>query len=308
MKAFLFSLTLTLALFGPSDAAEAQCLDQFQLDGSDQNQVIHSSRTVGETFAADHFGRLAGIEVSIYAIGLGGPDDLMLEVLDATVGDLSAAPVLGSITASEGDLGPSPTLLSTAGPKGTYFDLSALGIQVKEGDKLAFRFSTTRVLPSSYLIRISLTDDYTEGVYFVDDVSVPSADAAFKTFFDVTAAMGFFFGSGINPPVLDPGPLAPVIGGPWEPLLLAPLTPFDVARFLAISFPGPVIPFGAYEILCQFPAITVLPIALGLNPISIPDDCSIVGVALRAQAFSTVGGPTPGVALSNAVELLIGNN
>jgi hypothetical protein len=298
---------LALAVLGPQAVLAAQCVEQIQSDGSDQNQVIHSTRTVAQTFTAGRSGYLAGLEVSLWEMGLGAADDLTLEILDASGGDLSVAPVLGTVTADEGDLGPNPLKLKKPVVTATYFSLSGLGILLQPGDEVAFRFSTTRVLPNRYLLRIALADLYDGGDYFVDDAVADYADAAFKTFFSQPGGAGYYFGSGVNPIVLHPGPAAPTIGAFFEPFLSGPLTPFDLAYVLVLGKPGPDLPFGAYEILMDLPAVASKPAVIGLNPVKMPSSCSLVGVHMRMQVYAKIGGPAPGYALSNALDLTIGN-
>ncbi|MEM7307862.1 MAG: hypothetical protein AAF682_14380 [Planctomycetota bacterium] len=299
------SLSAAFLLVAPS-ALAAQCVDQQQLDATDQDQVIHSQRTVAQTFVSDGQAFLEGLEVSLWEQGLGVANDLALEVLDASGGDLSTAPVLATVFADEGDLGPSPFKLDPDAVTATYFDLSFFNIVLQAGDELAFRFSTSRVLPNRYLLRIALVDVYTSGEYHVDDAPLSGADAGFKTFFGADGSSGFFFGSGVNPPILHPSLVPPTIGGVFEPLLTTPLTAFDLSYLLSIGFPGPIVPIGSYEVLMQLPAPVTIPAVVGFNPILIPDSCDLVGIQLRAQVLSIVGGPSPGVALTNAVEMRIG--
>jgi len=120
--------------------------------------------------------------VPLLAQGVGGAGDLRVEILDLSGGDISTAPVLGGINASESDLGPLNTTLDLNNITATFFDLSSLNLQIQGGDQLAFRLSTRRALPNLYALGIALQDLYSGGEYFVGTTLVPNADAAFKTF------------------------------------------------------------------------------------------------------------------------------
>lgn len=156
-------------------------VDQFQLDGSQQNQAIHSTRPVGQTFTVGTTGKLIALELSLFAIGSNIPD-LSIDILDVR-GGLIGAPVIGTVNIPQTSLGPSPTML-TAGQvvTGTLIDLRGLDIRVVVGDSLAFRLSSDVQLPALYAIRIALTNFYPSGEYFVGQGLTPNADAAFKTF------------------------------------------------------------------------------------------------------------------------------
>ena len=120
-------------------------LDQFQLDGSEQNQAIHSVRDVGQTFTVGTAGTLNSIELSLFESGAGG--DLILEILDFSGGDISTAPSLGSVSTAETGIGPAPFLLSLGSVTATLIDVSSLGIVVNVGDLLAFHLTSPRTLP-----------------------------------------------------------------------------------------------------------------------------------------------------------------
>jgi hypothetical protein len=163
--------------------AEPIILDQFQLDGSQQNQAIASSRSVGQTFTVGQNGILRSIELSLFALGSGG--DLTIEMLDLSGGDLNLAPILGSVSIPPTALGPSPLTLDLNAVTATLIDLSSLGITVSEGDLLAFRLTTQRTLPNLYAIRTAIFSDlYSGGVYFTNNNPEGGTlgDAAFKTF------------------------------------------------------------------------------------------------------------------------------
>ena len=132
----------------PAAAINAQAIvqlvqvDQFQLNGAEQNQAIHSSRPVGQTFTVGQSGLLNSIELSLFGVGFGG--DLFVEILDMSGGDLATAPTLGTVTVPEGTLGRSPTILALSSVTATLVDLSPLQLNVNSSDKLAFRLTTPR--------------------------------------------------------------------------------------------------------------------------------------------------------------------
>jgi len=164
-------------------------VDQSQLDGSEQNQAIHSTRSVGQSFTVGATGLLAGLELSVFR-GIGATD-LVVEILDNTDGDPRSAPLLGSVSVPPSGVGPAPTSLVNESITGTLIDLSPLGIQVEIGDVLALRLRTTSLLPSLWGLRTSVfTDRYPGGRYFViypgGPLSWTSGDAAFKTFVEST--------------------------------------------------------------------------------------------------------------------------
>lgn len=155
-------------------------VDQFQLNGSEQNQAIHSTRPVGQTFTVGQSGLLHSLELSLFAEGVGG--DLRVEILDMSGGNLATAPTLASAAVPESAIGPFPALLDRRAVAATRIDLSSRQLNVQAGDRLAFRLSTTRALPNLYAIATAvLSDLYPRGAYFVGE-SFLSGDAAFKTF------------------------------------------------------------------------------------------------------------------------------
>ena len=101
-------LALLAVLMSPMAAQAVPLLDQFQLDGSEQNQALHSIRTVGQTFTVGIAGLLDSVELSLLAVGSGG--DLVINILDMSGGDLSLAPSLGSVNISEAALKISQTI------------------------------------------------------------------------------------------------------------------------------------------------------------------------------------------------------
>ena len=188
-KIIICVLTQTVVLLAVSRPLMASpVLDQFQLDGTEQNQAIHSTRDVGQTFTVGIAGLLASIELSLFESGSGG--DLTVEILDMSAGSISTAPILGSVAIPETALGPSPTTLSSGSTTATLIELSSLGIGVDVGDVLAFRLTSTRILepPTNiYAIRTAVFSDlYGGGAYFVGNTFI-EGDAAFKTFVTVTA-------------------------------------------------------------------------------------------------------------------------
>jgi hypothetical protein len=155
-------------------------LDQFQLDGSEQNHAIHSTRNVGQTFTVGTAGFLNSIELSLFDIGQGG--DLVVTILDMRGGDLSLAPSLGSVSISGNVPIRSPDILSAAFVNATLIDLSSLIIPVITGDVLAIDLSTSRELPDLYAVRTaSFSDLYAGGAIFIGTTFF-GGDMAFKTF------------------------------------------------------------------------------------------------------------------------------
>jgi hypothetical protein len=176
---FGFALS-TLLSFTYLPNVEAVILDQYQLDGSEQNQGIHSVRSVGQTFTAGLDGTLDSIELSLFDIGMGA--DLLLSLLDMSGGDVTAAPSLGSVSIAESALGGQPETLDMSSVTGTLIDVSSLNVMVNAGDLLAFRLTSDRVLPDLYAIKTAVfTDYYAGGAFFVGDTFL-EGDAAFKTF------------------------------------------------------------------------------------------------------------------------------
>ncbi len=179
-----FCMVAAAAIIGFSTPVSAvTILDQYQLDGSEQDQAIHSTRPVGQSFTAGVTGTLASLELSLYENGSGG--DITLDILDLSGGDFWAAPSLGMVSKTEGELGSSPAMLDADFITGTFFDLSFLNISVMSGDALGFRLSTDRVLNEGtnvYAIRTSVfTDQYAGGAYFRAGLPSPATgDAAFK--------------------------------------------------------------------------------------------------------------------------------
>lgn len=190
----LGQILVLICALGPARVAAVQ-LDQFQLDGTEQNQAIHSIRTVGQTFTAGLNGLLDSLELSLFESGSGG--DLTVEVLDMSGGDLILAPVLGSVSVAETDLGPAPLTLDMNVVTATLIDLSSLGVSVTAGDLLAFRLSSARVNTppddiNFYAIRTAVFSDlYPGGAYFVGE-TFTDGDAAFKVFVDVPEPNALF--------------------------------------------------------------------------------------------------------------------
>ena len=141
----------------------------------------------------------------------------------------------------------------------------------------------------------------------MNDAFLGGAEAAFKVFVGTPGVAVPVFGSGVNPAVLQPGPVPPMIGTNWLPLMIGDLSPTDVARFLFVGTPGPAISLPPYELLITpfSPAMTI-PVVSSITPVPIPDDCNLVGVTLAIQGGSIAPGEPNGYALSNAINLTIG--
>ena len=154
-------------------------VDQRQLDGSGQIQSIHSRRSVGQTFTVGSVGLLSGIELSLLGQGR---EELVVEILDFSRGDLTNATVLGAVSVPPQNIGGAPAQLDPGAVTATKIDLTPMNIRVHPGDRLAFRLSTSRVLPASYGLRVALGDLYARGQYFVGETLVADVDAAFKVF------------------------------------------------------------------------------------------------------------------------------
>lgn len=182
--------TALAMLLGSASVAghAAPVLDQFQLDGSDQNQAIHSVRPIGQTFTVGVTGVLQSIELSLRG-GDNPVDDLVLELLDFSGGDISTASSLGSTSVSLASLGSAPSMLSESSITASLIDVSSLNVGVVSGDALAFRLSSAAQLPSLYAARISLSDTYAGGSYFVGTTFLSTADAAFKVFVEPSVAV-----------------------------------------------------------------------------------------------------------------------
>jgi hypothetical protein len=117
-----------------------------------------------------------------------GTEDLVVDILDVSGGDLATAPILGTVSINGGDLGPFVNTLDLNSVTGTFIDLSGPGIKIAAGDALAVRLSSDIVLPDLYGVKIAWNDPYAAGGFFVDDqffsISNVGTDMAFKTFVD----------------------------------------------------------------------------------------------------------------------------
>lgn len=182
--------TAVILLLGSASIAghAAPVLDQSQLDGSNQNQAVHSNRDIGQTFTVGISGVLQSIELSIGSTG-SPVEDLVLELLDFSGGDLSTASSLGSTSVSLASLGSAPSMLSQGSITASLIDVSSLSVGVISGDALAFRLTSAVPLPGLYFARISLADTYADGSYFVGTNLLGNADAAFKVFVEPTTAV-----------------------------------------------------------------------------------------------------------------------
>lgn len=183
-----FVLFALLAMAFPVTASPI--VDQFQLNGTEQNQVICCYADFppiarGQSFTVGVAGFLSGLELSLYTSN--SPSDLVVAILDMTGGDPRTAPVLGSVTVPASAVGPSVGTLSLESITATYIDLASLGISVKPGDQLAFRLTVASNLPSFWAIQTAVFSDlYAGGKYFAivpgNTFEFLPGDAAFKTF------------------------------------------------------------------------------------------------------------------------------
>jgi len=163
-------------VFSPFETVGAVDVDQYQLNGADQNQAIFSGRSVGQTFTVGREGLLDSIEVSFSTSSMAS---LNVDILDMTSGDPALAPVLGSVAFDCCDIG--PLMLDFFDITAKLIDVSPLGIGVEPGDLLAFRI-TSEDPCCAVALRIALTDSYPGGELLVGDTLLPGADVAFKTF------------------------------------------------------------------------------------------------------------------------------
>jgi len=177
-SACLAAFTLVFA----SLSSASPILDQAQLATTQVGQGFHSIRSIGQTFTAGVSGTLDSIELSLLEFGSGS--DFTIEILDNSGGNLTLAPVLGSLSLPESAVGPAPINLVASSITGTLIDLSSLGIDIDSGDALAMRLSSARVLSNGdfYAANTSNTDPYALGSFFVDNVVDGNHDVAFKTF------------------------------------------------------------------------------------------------------------------------------
>lgn len=181
-----------------STLASVPVLDQFQLDGSEQNQAIccnaeFPSLARGQTFTVGVTGVLSGLELSLYTVS--NPGDLVVAILDMSGGDPRTAPVLGSLSVTTAAAGPISPILSLESINATFIDLTPLGIAVEAGDVLAFRLTVASPLPSLWAIQVSaFTDRYLGGSYFAITANNSVqyfGDAAFKIFVLPSQTIGY---------------------------------------------------------------------------------------------------------------------
>lgn len=185
-----FKITsLTVTVLGAAQALLAPLVDQFQLDGTEQNQAICCNVEFppvarGQTFTVGLTGALSGLELSLFTVG--NPTDLVVTILDMNGGDPRTAPALGSVSVPAAAVGPTSSILSRDAVRATFIDLTPLGIAVNTGDELAFRLTVGSPLPSLWAVQVSaFTDRYPGGTFFgVTAVNTVQSfgDAAFKTF------------------------------------------------------------------------------------------------------------------------------
>ncbi len=157
---------------------EAERLDAYMLEQT-LASAVHISRPVGQSFTAGRDGTWSGLELNLSG---SANEDLVIDLLDMSAGDYETAPSLGTIHIDPGDLGASTTGLNASSIEGTYIDLSALEIQVLEGDELAFSLTTAAEPGASYSVgaRYDL-DRYEGGTGYVGS-SASAGDHVFKTF------------------------------------------------------------------------------------------------------------------------------
>jgi len=187
MRNILTAACVAVLLFSAgataSDDGIEVILDQYQLDGSEQNNILHATRSLGQTFLVGLPGSLAAIELSLFANQLDPTDELNIEVIDATWGP-AGAPILGSTTVTASELGPAPSILDANLVTATLIDLSGLGIDISFDDMIGIRLSSTVMLPSGFVVRNSPSNPYPDGGFFSNDSDGGWAihDLAFKTF------------------------------------------------------------------------------------------------------------------------------
>jgi len=170
-------------------------VDQYQLDGSEQNNLIHSARSLGQTCLVAIPGTLAAIEMSLYSWYTDPADKLIIEILDASSG-LAGAPLLGTTTISDAELGPSPQFLDLQTVTATLIDVSSMEISVSVGDLIGIRLSSAVELPAAFYVKNSFSNPYPRGGFFSNDSYWEYHDLAFKTFVAITQIYADGFESG----------------------------------------------------------------------------------------------------------------
>jgi hypothetical protein len=189
LATFLLALPLSPTSAWANAATDPGAVDQFQLNGTEQNQAICCGAEFpllaqGQSFTVGAAGVLTGLELSLFTSA--GPSDLVVSILDMEGGDPRTAPVLGSVSVPADAVGPIASTLALDSITGTFVDLAPLGISVTPGDRLAFRLTAASPLPSLWAIQTSIfTDRYSGGEYFTvasDGSLAFFGDAAFKTF------------------------------------------------------------------------------------------------------------------------------
>lgn len=178
-------LAATLAVVGAVaiqvPAAQAIVVDQFQLDGSEQNFGIHSDSTSGQSFTMGVSGRIDALELTLDARG--SVADLLVSLIDMSGGDFLAAPELATVSLGGAGLGPFSSPLDLGTVTATLIDFSSFDVQVAAGDVLGFKLASDVILPEAFVIGVSLSNPYADGVFFSNGaVTVPDRDAAFKVF------------------------------------------------------------------------------------------------------------------------------
>jgi hypothetical protein len=111
-----------------------------------------------------------------------------------------------------------------------------------------------------------------------------------------------------NPAAYMPGTTGPVIGGVWDPLVLAGFSGgLGVISFMDISFMAPInvsTPFGT--LLCVIPPSGLIFVVPSGSPfqIPVPNDCALVGASFCSQGGELDG--SLGIHLANALDCVIG--
>ena len=142
--------------------------------------MIHSTRSVGQTFTVGKAGILTGLELSLSSSGT-GLSPLIVEILVVS-GGISGAPVVASVSVAQNQLGSPQATLAVDSITATFVDLKPEKLSVGVGDLLAFRLSTAAVISDFYGMQIVLSDLYADGGFFVNDGAAITFDVAFKTF------------------------------------------------------------------------------------------------------------------------------